>query len=218
VGTLRVWIFSAIWMASGLDPVAVVNRHFSAGRPQLALYLIDRLVTPETSTAPLEALRARILMKIGQSDEALKTVAAGLKRWPLDPNLASLEKEFTTKEPAHSAPAVQPSPVAVGLEIARGQLLFKEQKYAEAAEHLQRAFDADARNFPLFSMLVQALYQQAGVDLALGKRDQALNYYDRAFTLESTYASQPAFDELQASLAPESLAVKLGRPLWKRTK
>lgn len=184
-------LLCAALLSAALDPVEVATRHERAGRPELALHLLDAL-TQGRGDAPAQAVRARLQTKLGHTAPSVPSLA------PVTPSAAS--------------PPPRPSPAVVAVAIPHEDPLplFGAKLYMRAAPHFRAALEANPHDFSAFSYLTNCYWFEAERLVQDGQQVAARKVYDEGLRLEQMYA--PGFkDELTGSTAPEGLARRVGR-------
>lgn len=174
------WVLAAV-LAAGMDPVELAVRHERAGRPHLALHLLDRL-TGGAGGPQAESVRGRLKSRIG-----------------LTPPPASAP-------PSPSPPAPGPSP-AVRSPAADPVPLFKQKKYMDAAPLFRARLEADPHDYASFSYLVLCYFHQAQRLLDGGDEAKARDVFREGLRTERTYL--PNFPEQSGSQAPDDLLKRL---------
>lgn len=170
-------------LAGALDPVEVATRHEQAGRPELALHLLDAITQ-------------------GQGDAAAQAVRERLK--------AKLGRTHTDNNAPSPAATAAPRPVASAVAAEDPVPLFKAKQYLRAAKVFRARLEADPQDFSTFSYLTNCYWYEAERLVADGKRADAAKVYDEGVRVEQMYG--PAFaGELSGSTAPEGLAGRVGR-------
>lgn len=170
-------------LCAALDPVEVATRHEQAGRPELALHLLDA-ITQGQGDAAAQAVRERLKGKLGR----------------------------TRTDNSAPAPAVpKPRPSAGGAPAGEDPVpLFKRKEYLRAAKLFRARLEANAQDFSSFSYLTNCYWQEAERLVADGKQAEAASVYDEGVRAEQMYGGAFA-GELSGSTAPEGLAQRVGR-------
>ena len=178
-------LLAAALLLGALDPVEVATRHELAGRPELALHLLDA-ITQGKGDAAAEAVRARLKAKLGRTATPAQMVD----------NRVPAPKPSASAKPA--VPHEDPMP------------LFAAKQYLRAAPLFRTNLEANPHDFPTFSYLTNCYWSQAEQLAAEGNKPEAAKVYDEGLRVEAMYAPNFA-DELQGSTAPEGLAHRVGR-------
>lgn len=170
-------------LAGALDPVEVATRHEQAGRPELALHLLDA-ITQGHGDASAQAVRERLKARLGRT-------------------------HTDNNAPSPAAPAV-PRPVASAVAAEDPVPLFKAKDYLRAARLFRARLEANPQDFSAFSYLTNCYWYEADRLVADGKKADAAKVYDEGLRVEQMYSG--AFSgELSGSTAPEGLAQRVGR-------
>jgi hypothetical protein len=183
---MHAWVLAAV-LAAGLDPVEVAVRHERAGRPHLALHLLDHL-TSGAGDAKAQAVRSRLKDRIGQGAAS----------------------PAPTASPASATPAPSPRPAASASPALTADPLplFKAKKYKEAAPLFRKRLEASSNDYTSFSYLVLCYFHQAQQLLDAGDEPGARAVFREGLRTEQMYL--PSFPEQAGSQAPDHLLKQLG--------
>ena len=177
----------SVSLLGALDPIEVATRHGQAGRPNLALHLLDRL-TEGRGDARAQALREKLMIQAGLNVGGVPTPVGSASAGP---------RPRASATPRAAVPREDPLP------------LFKAGHYMKAAPIFLKMLEANPQDFGTFSYMVGCYWSEADRLLQQHKKDAAAAVYDEGRRLELMYA--PNFEELAGSTAPDGLAQRLGR-------